>query len=65
MGKHPVKLREVMYTLSPFQQSVIGGLFKDMSHKVTHKVTDVSRPCIVVYNELNKLYAAFWSSAVG
>ena len=27
MGKVPVRLKEVVYTLSPFQQSVMNGLW--------------------------------------
>ena len=30
----PVRLREVVYTLSPFEQSVMNGLFKDLSYTV-------------------------------
>ncbi|KAD3067756.1 hypothetical protein E3N88_35636 [Mikania micrantha] len=40
MGKIPVKVRAVTYALSPFQQKVMTGLWKDFTHKVTHKVTE-------------------------
>ncbi|XP_057970196.1 cytochrome b-c1 complex subunit 8-like [Malania oleifera] len=40
MGKIPVKVKAVVYTLSPFQQKVMAGLWKDLPNKVTHKVTD-------------------------
>ena len=30
-----VRLREVVYTLSPFEQDVMGGLFKDIPYKMT------------------------------
>ena len=30
----PVRLREVVYTLSPFEQTVMNGLFKDLSYTV-------------------------------
>ena len=36
MGKAPVRLKEVVYTLSPFQQNVMGGLWKDIPHKASH-----------------------------
>ncbi|KAI8111662.1 hypothetical protein M9435_004161 [Picochlorum sp. BPE23] len=36
MGKVPVRLKEVVYTLSPFEQSVMSGLWKDMPHKTAH-----------------------------
>ena len=40
MGKVPVRLREVVYTLSPFQQTVMGGLFKDIPARLTRKVSE-------------------------
>lgn len=36
MGKVPIRLKEVVYTLSPFEQNVMGGLWKDMPHKASH-----------------------------
>lgn len=36
MGKVPIRLKEVVYTLSPFEQSVMGGLWKDLPHKAGH-----------------------------
>eukprot|EP00212_Chloropicon_laureae_P002243 CAMPEP_0197488224 /NCGR_PEP_ID=MMETSP1311-20131121/3199_1 /TAXON_ID=464262 /ORGANISM="Genus nov. species nov., Strain RCC856" /LENGTH=76 /DNA_ID=CAMNT_0043032193 /DNA_START=392 /DNA_END=622 /DNA_ORIENTATION=- len=38
MGKQQVgmRLKEVVYTLSPFEQNVMAGLFKDIPHKVMH-----------------------------
>ena len=38
MGKMQVgtRLKEVVYTLSPFEQNVMAGLFKDIPHKVMH-----------------------------
>lgn len=29
-----VRLKEVVYTLSPFEQNVMGGLFKDVPYKM-------------------------------
>lgn len=43
MGKVPVRLKEVVYTLSPFQQSVMSGLWKDMPHKTAHYMSKVRR----------------------
>lgn len=42
MGKVPVRLKEVVYTLSPFQQGVMGGLWKDLPHKANHYFSLVS-----------------------
>ena len=40
MGKVPVRLREVVYTLSPFQQTVMGGLWKDAPAKLARKFSE-------------------------
>lgn len=40
MGKIPVKIKAVVYGLSPYQQKVMPGLWKDLANKLTHKVTD-------------------------
>lgn len=40
MGKIPVNIKAVVYGLSPSQQKVMPGLWKDFTHKVTHKVTE-------------------------
>lgn len=34
VGRSMVRLREVVYTLSPFEQNVMGGLFKDIPYKM-------------------------------
>jgi len=41
MGKVPVRLREVVYTLSPFQQTVMAGLWKDAPAKLARKFSEV------------------------
>jgi hypothetical protein len=41
MGKTPIRLKEVTYMLSPFQQSVMTGLWKDLPHKAAHHATVV------------------------
>ncbi|KAL6294500.1 hypothetical protein ACE6H2_002642 [Prunus campanulata] len=40
MGKHPVQMRAVVYSLSPFQQKVMPGLWKDFTGKIHHKVSE-------------------------
>jgi hypothetical protein len=40
MGKTPVRMKAVVYALSPFQQKVMPGLWKDITTKIHHKVTD-------------------------
>ncbi|KAK3039871.1 hypothetical protein RJ639_028264 [Escallonia herrerae] len=37
MGKQPVRMRAVVYALSPFQQKVMPGLWKDFTGKIHHK----------------------------
>jgi Cytochrome b-c1 complex subunit 8 len=41
MGKVPVKLREVVYTLSPFQMTIMDGLWKDVPQKIHRKISEV------------------------
>ncbi|KAI8523395.1 hypothetical protein RHMOL_Rhmol13G0070100 [Rhododendron molle] len=40
MGKTPVKMKAVVYALSPFQQKVMPGLWKDIPGKIHHKVSE-------------------------
>ncbi|KAG6739071.1 cytochrome b-c1 complex subunit 8 [Populus alba x Populus x berolinensis] len=40
MGKQPVKVKAVVYALSPFQQKVMPGLWKDLPGKIHHKVSE-------------------------
>ena len=40
MGKMAVRLKEVVYTLSPFEQKVMPGLFKDFPSYVSKKVSE-------------------------
>ena len=42
MGKVPVRLREVVYTLSPFETTVLNGLWKDLPQKAHRKISEVS-----------------------
>ncbi|KAK3025847.1 hypothetical protein RJ639_041295 [Escallonia herrerae] len=40
MGKQPVRMKAVVYALSPFQQKVMPGLWKDFTGKIHHKVSE-------------------------
>eukprot|EP00891_Asterochloris_glomerata_P009462 jgi/Astpho2/9462/gw1.00145.147.1_t len=40
MGKVPVRLREVVYTLSPFETTVLNGLWKDLPQKAHRKISE-------------------------
>uniref|UniRef100_A0A453QWP4 Cytochrome b-c1 complex subunit 8 n=1 Tax=Aegilops tauschii subsp. strangulata TaxID=200361 RepID=A0A453QWP4_AEGTS len=40
MGKMPVRMKAVVYALSPFQQQVMPGLWKDITTKIHHKVSE-------------------------
>ena len=42
MGKVPVRLREVVYTVSPFETTVLNGLWKDLPQKAHRKISEVS-----------------------
>lgn len=41
MGKVPVRIKEVVYHLSSFEQSVMSGLWKDLPHKAAHHAANV------------------------
>lgn len=51
MGKVPVRLKEVVYTVSPFEVTILNGLFKDFPKKVQKNLSEVcglahqDRPC--------------------
>ncbi|KAK9809128.1 hypothetical protein WJX72_009756 [[Myrmecia] bisecta] len=40
MGKVPVRLKEVVYTLSPFEQTVFSGLIKHAPETLKRKITE-------------------------
>ena len=50
MGKVPVRLKEVVYTISPFEVTVMSGLFKDMPKKIAEKVKHVSHFLLASHN---------------
>ena len=39
-----MRLKEVVYTVSPFEVSVLSGLWKDLPAKITKKVKEVRVP---------------------
>lgn len=41
MGRVPVRLREVVYTVSPFEVTILNGLFKDFPAKVQKNLREV------------------------
>ncbi|XP_010246044.1 PREDICTED: cytochrome b-c1 complex subunit 8-like [Nelumbo nucifera] len=40
MGKTPVRMKAVVYSLSPFQQKVMPGLWKDLPDKIHKKISE-------------------------
>nr|AFK33951.1 unknown [Medicago truncatula] len=40
MGKNIVPVKSVVYALSPFQQKIMPGLWKDLPTKIHHKVSE-------------------------
>ncbi|KAK7372248.1 hypothetical protein VNO80_05622 [Phaseolus coccineus] len=40
MGKQTVPVKSVIYALSPFQQKIMPGLWKDLPTKIHHKVSE-------------------------
>ena len=57
MGKQlPNRLKEVVYTLSPFETTVMSGLWKDIPSKLQRKVSEVQvawHPILLIYKMLN------------
>lgn len=64
MGKVPVKFREVVYTLSPFEQHIMGSLWKDIPEKAGHYVTKVRRVQVWGHWHRCSICAARWTAAV-
>ncbi|XXG78976.1 hypothetical protein AAC387_Pa09g0142 [Persea americana] len=40
MGKTPVRMKAVVYTLSPFQRKIMSGLWKDLPQKIHQKASE-------------------------
>lgn len=49
MGKVPVRLKEVVYTISPFETTVMSGLFKNLPQKVHEKFKQV-QPLVTFFS---------------
>ncbi|CAN6838482.1 unnamed protein product, partial [Brassica oleracea] len=57
--KQPVKLKAVVYALSPFQQKIMTGLWKDLPEKIHHKVSENELRYAQRYQEQEKLEHRF------
>ncbi|KAK9186823.1 hypothetical protein WN944_018212 [Citrus x changshan-huyou] len=57
MGKQPVRMKAVVYALSPFQQKIMPGLWKDLTGKIHHKVSDNWISTILLLGPLVGTYA--------
>lgn len=76
MGKNIVPVKSVVYALSPFQQKIMPGLWKDLPTKIHHKVSEnwISALLLVVpvvgtysyamhFVEQEKLHHRYWAHA--
>jgi len=61
MAKIPVKMRAVVYGLSPFQQKIMPGLWKDLPGKIHHKITDNWISTILLLGPLVGTYSSVTS----
>ncbi|KAM7521964.1 hypothetical protein LguiA_011866 [Lonicera macranthoides] len=57
MGKQPVRMKAVVYSLSPFQQKVMPGLWKDFTGKIHHKVSENWLSAALLFTPLVATYA--------
>ncbi|CAL9096074.1 unnamed protein product [Musa textilis] len=71
MGKTPVRMKAVVYALSPFQQKVMAGLWKDLPGKIHHKVSEnwlsatlLLAPVIGTYRCVSLLVLCFYESSL-
>ncbi|RRT57963.1 hypothetical protein BHE74_00046809 [Ensete ventricosum] len=69
MGKTPVRMKAVVYALSPFQQKVMPGLWKDLPGKIHRKVSEnwlnatlLLTPVIGTYSYVSLLFALHFFS---
>ncbi|CAD7701766.1 unnamed protein product [Ostreobium quekettii] len=58
----PILLKEVVYTLSPFEQSVTSGLWRDFSYKVTKQIQEVSKFESALIHEVSRFCCALGRS---
>lgn len=56
MGKQPVRMKAVVYALSPFQQKVMTGLWKDLPGKIHHKVSENWHSALLLLSPLAGTY---------
>ena len=54
MGKVPIRLKEVVYTISPFETTVMSGLFQDVPKKLAEKIKHVSLASAASLNFIRK-----------
>ncbi|KAM5582922.1 cytochrome b-c1 complex subunit 8 [Rosa sericea] len=57
MGKQPVRMKAVVYALSPFQQKVMPGLWKDLPTKIHHKISENWHSAIFLLGPVIGTYA--------
>nr|UER43499.1 cytochrome b-c1 complex subunit 8 protein [Viscum album] len=57
MTKLPVRLKAVVYSLSPNQQKVMVGLWHDFSNKMSHKISENWLNAILFFGPLVGTYA--------
>ncbi|KAI3450207.1 hypothetical protein Pfo_006872 [Paulownia fortunei] len=60
MGKQPVRMKAVVYALSPFQQKVMPGLWKDFPEKIAHKISDNWISATLLLGPLVGTYSVFF-----
>ncbi|KAH7510705.1 cytochrome b-c1 complex subunit 8 [Ziziphus jujuba] len=56
MGKQPVRMKAVVYALSPFQQKVMPGLWNDFTGKIHHKVSENWHSAVLLLGPLVGTY---------
>ncbi|GKV20764.1 hypothetical protein SLEP1_g30842 [Rubroshorea leprosula] len=57
MGKEAVKMKAVVYALSPFQQKIMSGLWKDIPGKIEQKVSENWLNAVLFLTPLITTYA--------
>ncbi len=55
MGKVPIRLKEVVYTISPFETTVMSGLFQDVPKKLAEKIKHVRHSLAANCNQVESL----------
>nr|DAD39120.1 TPA_asm: hypothetical protein HUJ06_013443 [Nelumbo nucifera] len=59
MGKTPVRMKAVVYSLSPFQQKVMPGLWKDLPDKIHKKISENWISAVLLLTPLVGTYTHF------